>query len=159
MRTISRLIGAFAAALCLGAMAHPVSAAGAPAATALPPAGVPRVFQITPARIDPVTEPNIMLVGQNLTTTTQVLVGGRPAVTVEATGSTLLARLPEGLTSGSYPVQVVANGASSLAADPVVIDQASPAPSRSTMLAGGGLGALFLLVLRLARPRRYAWSR
>jgi IPT/TIG domain-containing protein len=153
MRFPLRSLAAPAIALALSALAHPVAAAGSPAA------GVPRVFQITPARVNPILEPNIMLVGQNLTASTQVLVGGRPAVTVEATGTTLLARLPEGLESGSYELQVVTNGASSVATDPVVIEPVSQGVSQSTMLAGGALAALFLLVLRLARPRRYAWSR
>ena len=153
MRFLPCLIAGPAIALGLTALAHPVAAAGSPAP------GVPRVFQITPARVNPVLEPNIMLVGQNLTASTQVLVGGRPAVTVEATGTTLLARLPEGLDSGSYQLQVVTDGASSVATDPVVIEPASQGLSRSTMLAGGGFAALFLLVLRLAQPRRYAWSR
>jgi hypothetical protein len=120
---------------------------------------MPRVFEISPAHVNPATEPNIMLVGQNLTPATRVLVGGRPAVTVEATGSTLLARLPDGLASGSYELKVVADGASSIASDPVIIDEVSTAPSRSTMLAGGAFAALFLLIARLATPRRYAWSR
>jgi hypothetical protein len=156
MRNLLRILAAPALALGLSVLAHPVAAAGAPALSAV---GTPRVFQFTPARINPVTEPNIMLVGQNLTTTTQVLIGGRPAVTVEATGSTLLARLPEGLSSGSYQLQVEGNGATSIASDPVIIDQGSTAPSRSTMLAGGAFAVLFLLVARLATPRRYAWSR
>src|SRR5689334_589799 len=79
MRTLLRLIAAPALAVCLSLPSHPVAAAGSTA-------HAPRVFQVTPARVNPVNEPNIMLVGQNLTPTTQVTVGGRPAVTVEATG-------------------------------------------------------------------------
>ena len=162
MSTLSRLLGAAAVAAGLaGLSALPAAAATrpAPAAPPAPATGIPRVFQINPPRINPVNEPNIMLVGQNLTASTRVLVGGRPATTVEATGYTLLARLPDGLPGGSYPLQVLGNGTSSIAPDPVVIDDAPTGLSQSTMLAGGGLAALFLLVMRLARSPRYAWSR
>lgn len=162
MSALRRLLGASTVALCLAALgAQPAAAATgtAPAVPSAPAPGTPRVFQITPPRVNPLTEPNIMLVGQNLTASTRVLVGGRPATTVEATGYTLLARLPEGLASGSYALQVVGNGTSSVAPDQVVVDDAPSGPSQMTLLAGGGFALLFLLVMRLGRTPRYSFTR
>jgi hypothetical protein len=161
MILVGRVLGAAAvSAVLLGLTGHPAAAATktAPAA-ASHSSGVPRVFQVTPPRVNLQTQPNIMLVGQNLTQTTQVLVGGRPATTVEATGSTLLAKLPEGLTGGSYSLQVVGNGASTTADDRLLVDDSLQGPSQMTMLTGGGLLALLLLVMRMGRNRTYSWSR
>lgn len=160
MSILLRPLGALAVAVCLAALGgQPATAATGPAPASAPVRGTPRVFQINPPHVNPVTEPNIMLVGQNLTSSTRVLVGGRPATTVEATGYTLLARLPEGLASGSYALQVVGNGTSSIADDQVVVDDAPRGPSQMTMLAGGGFAVLFLLVMRLGRTPRYSFTR
>ncbi|HYM49385.1 MAG TPA: IPT/TIG domain-containing protein [Candidatus Limnocylindrales bacterium] len=161
-----RVAGAAGIALALAVFApHPASAASRTAAHAPAPAppaarpGVPRVFQVNPATVNLQTQPNIMLVGQNLTPRTRVLVGGREATTVEATGYTLLAKLPDGLAGGSYPLEVVTDGVSSTASDPVVVEDTPPGMSQATMLTGGALVVLLVLVMRLARPRTYAWSR
>ena len=55
----------------------------------------PLVFQVNPAKVNPTTQTNIVIIGQHLSATTKVQVGGHPATTVEAPDpQTLLVKLP-----------------------------------------------------------------
>jgi hypothetical protein len=137
-----------AAEASAGHLARLPMAAGAPAPAAV---RAPRVFLVNPLRVNPQLESNIMITGQNLTPASRVLVGGHPATTVEATGYTLLAKLPDGLSSGSYPLEVVNDAGSAMATDPVIIDDGGQGPSQASMLLAGGLLILLILVMRLAR--------
>src|SRR2546429_531259 len=76
-------------------------AAPARAAAALPP----QIYQLNPVKVNPAVLPNIMILGQHLTPTTTVQVGGRPATTVQVPDANhLLMKLPENLAQGSYSV-------------------------------------------------------
>src|SRR5256714_4139318 len=66
----------------------------------------PQIYQVTPAKINPTTQPNIMILGQHLTPASTVQVGGRPATTVQATDtSPMLVNLPDNLAQGPKPTE------------------------------------------------------
>jgi hypothetical protein len=93
-----------------------------------------------------------MILGQHLTPSTTVQVGGRPATTVQVPDANhLLMKLPENLAQGAYSVAVTNEAGTTLASDQLVIDDPSQRPSTMMMLVGGGLLLLLLLVMRLAR--------
>src|SRR5436305_13309531 len=52
-------------------------AAPARAAAALPP----QIYQLNPVKVNPAVLPNLMILGQHLTPTTTVQLGGRPGTT------------------------------------------------------------------------------
>jgi hypothetical protein len=112
----------------------------------------PQIFQLTPVKVNPTVLPNVMILGQHLTPSTTVQVGGRPATTVQVPDANhLLMKLPENLAQGAYSVAVTNEGGTTLASDQLVIDDPSQRPSTMMMLVGGGLLLLLLLVMRLAR--------
>jgi hypothetical protein len=112
----------------------------------------PQVYQLTPLKVNPTVQPNIMILGQHLTPATTVQVGGRPATIVQVPDANhLLMKLPENLSQGTYGVQVTNEAGTVLAADKLMIDDSGSMPSTTLMLVGGGLLVLLLLVMRLAR--------
>jgi IPT/TIG domain len=112
----------------------------------------PQIYQLTPIKVNPTVQPNIMILGQHLTAATTVQVGGRPATTVQAPDAYhLLVKLPDNLSTGSYWVAVTNEGGTATASDELVIDDSGSMPSQMTMLAGGGFLILLVLVMRLAR--------
>jgi hypothetical protein len=136
--------------------AHAATAPARPAATPAPvrTAGVlpPQIYQLNPAKVNPTVLPNVMIVGQHLTPATTVQVGGRAATTVQVPDANhLLMKLPENLSQGSYPVSVTNEAGTAMSSDELVIDDPGLHPSTMTMLAGGGLLILLVLVMRLAR--------
>ncbi len=157
------IIGLTAAVACLASGTTAVSAAAktrpAPAhptppglARKNPVLAAPLVFQINPAKVDPIRQPNIIIIGQHLSATTRVMVGGRPATTVESPDNqTLLVRLPDALTSGSYEVDVTNEAGTAVADDQLVVDDSQRGPSSLVTVAGAGTLLLLLLVMRLAR--------
>jgi hypothetical protein len=112
----------------------------------------PRIYQVTPAKVNPVTQPNIMILGQHLTPTSTVQVGGRPATTVQASDTYhMLVRLPDNLAQGSYSIEVTNEAGSTTASDQLVVDDPGSGPSNMLLLSGDGLLLLLVLVMRLAR--------
>ena len=112
----------------------------------------PLIFQVNPAKLNPSKQPNIVIIGQHLSATSTVQVGGRPATTIESPDAqTLLVKLPDDLTRGSYQVAVSNEAGTVVADDQLVVDDSGTGPSTLTMVAGGGFLLLFLLVMRLAR--------
>jgi hypothetical protein len=131
------------------APARPTTPAAPPRATAALP---PQIFQLNPVKVNPAVLPNIMILGQHLTATTTVQVGGRPATTVEVPDANhLLMKLPENLAQGSYLVAVTNEAGTATASDQLVIDDTGTHPSTLMMLVGGGFILLLMLVMRLAR--------
>jgi hypothetical protein len=162
MAALRLLVGGVGAFVCLAASSLPVMAATKSASTPrptpagqarkLPPILPPVVFQVNPAKVNPTIQPNIVILGQHLSVTTRVQVGGRPATTVESADShTLLVKLPLDLAKGSYVIQVTNEAGSTTADDPLVVDDAGTGPSNLTTLAGAGCLLLLVLVMRLAR--------
>ena len=126
----------------------PKPAAPRPAPVSL----APQIYQLNPVKVNPTVLPNIMILGQHLTPTTTVQVGGRPATTVEVPDANhLLMKLPENLAQGSYLVAVTNEGGTATASDELVIDDTGTHPSTMMMLVGGGFLLLLVLVMRLAR--------
>src|SRR5438309_6184882 len=127
----------------------PKPAAPRPAPVSLAP---PQIYQLNPVKVNPTVLPNIMILGQHLTPTTTVQVGGRPATTVQVPDANhLLMKLPENLAQGSYSVAVTNEAGTALASDQLVIDDTGTQPSTLMMLVGGGFLLLLMLVMRLAR--------
>jgi hypothetical protein len=124
-----------------------------PAAPVRPAAALPpQIYQLNPIKVNPTVLPNIMIVGQHLTPATTVLVGGRPATTVQVPDANhLLMKLPENLTQGSYLVAVTNEAGTATSSDQLVIDGDAFHPTTMQLLAGGGFLLLLLLVMRLAR--------
>ena len=126
----------------------PKPAAPRPAPVSL----APQIYQLNPVKVNPTVLPNIMILGQHLTPTTTVQVGGRPATTVQVPDANhLLMKLPENLAQGSYLVAVTNEGGTATASDELVIDDTGTHPSTMMMLVGGGFLLLLVLVMRLAR--------
>ena len=130
----------------------------APARPATPPAplkataALPQIYQLSPLKVNPTVQPNIMILGQHLTPATTVQVGGRPATTVQVPDANhLLMKLPENLTQGTYLVAVTNEAGTTMATDALVIDDSGSQPSTLMMLVGGGVLLLLVLVMRLAR--------
>jgi hypothetical protein len=154
-----RLCGAGALALMTGAgLTLPVQAssrpaprvATSPAAKRPAPLQRPQIFEVNPTRVSRSHASNIMLVGQNLTPATRVLIGTHPATTVEADGFHLLASVPDDLSTGTYPIAVENDGGAATADSQLVVEPDSSL-DKTTMLIGGGFLALMALVMRLAR--------
>ena len=112
----------------------------------------PQIFQVTPAKVNPTTQPNIMILGQHLTPTSTVQVGGRPATTVQASDTYhMLVKLPDNLAQGSYSIEVTNEAGTATASDQLVVDDPGYQPSNMLLLTGAGLLILLVLVMRLAR--------
>ena len=131
-----------------------------PVATAKPVAPVPvraavlppKIYQVTPAKVNPITQPNIMILGQHLTAASTVQVGGRPATTVQASDTYhMLVKLPDNLAQGSYSIEVTNEAGTATATDQLVVDNPGYQPSNMLYLSGAGLLILLVLVMRLAR--------
>lgn len=151
--------GGTGAVLALALTGLPAFAATAPTprpATPAParplPVRPPVIYQVNPTKVNPTVQPNIMIIGSFLTSTTRVQVGGRPAVTVDVPDNYhLLAKLPDNLSKGTYGIQVTNEAGTAMASDALVIDTSSSDRSTLSMLVGGGLLALLVLLMRLAR--------
>ena len=123
--------------------------APAPARSAVLP---PQIYQVTPAKVNPTTQPNIMILGQHLTPASVVQVGGRLATTVQASDSYhMLVKLPDNLAQGSYSIEVTNEAGTATASDQLVVDDPGLQPSNLQMLTAAGLLILLVLVMRLAR--------
>ncbi|HEX9096277.1 MAG TPA: IPT/TIG domain-containing protein [Candidatus Dormibacteraeota bacterium] len=131
-----------------------------PAPTPRPPTPVrakptvlpPQIYQVTPAKVNPSTQPNIMILGQHLTAASTVQVGGRPATTVQATDTYhMLVKLPDNLAQGSYSIEVTNEAGTTTASDQLVVDDPGLQPTNMMYLGGAGLLILLVLVMRLAR--------
>ena len=130
----------------------PTPRAAAPRPAKAPAALAPQIYQLSPIKVNPTVQPNIMILGQHLTAATTVQVGGRPATTVQAPDAYhLLVKLPDNLSQGSYWVEVTNEGGTAMATDELVVDDSGSMPSNLQMLAGGGFLLLLVLVMRLAR--------
>jgi hypothetical protein len=155
MAAVRRLAAAGLASLMALALGLPAYAATKPTAPApVRATGVlpPQVYQLTPLKVNPTVQPNIMILGQHLTPATTVQVGGRPATIVQVPDANhLLMKLPENLSQGTYGVQVTNEAGTVLAADQLMVDDSGSMPSTTLMLVGGGVLVLLLLVMRLAR--------
>jgi ABC-type phosphate/phosphonate transport system substrate-binding protein len=164
MRLMLRLItGAAAALLCLAWGTAPVLAAAKTKVVVPPhvtPPGLarkaavlaPLVFQVNPAKVNPTTQTNIVIIGQHLSATTRVQVGGHPATTVEAPDpQTLLVKLPEDLAKGSYAVSVTNEAGTTVADQQLVVDDSGTGPNKLTTMAGVASLLVLVLVMRLAR--------
>jgi hypothetical protein len=102
-------------------------------------ASPPEIFEVNPAKVNPTTQPNIMILGQFLTPSSTVQVGGRPATTVQAPdGNHLLVKLPDNLSQGSYDVQVTNEAGTAVATDPLVVDGAGAQLGTLQYAAGAG---------------------
>jgi hypothetical protein len=158
MAAVRRLAaGSLASLMALVLMTLPAQAATRPTATPRPAAPVrvtllpPQVYQVSPLKVNPTVQPNIMILGQYLTPKTTVQIGGHLATTVEVPDANhLLMKLPDNLSQGSYGVEVTNEVGSVMASDKLVIDSGTM-PSTMMMLVGGGFLVLLLLVMRLAR--------
>ncbi len=156
-------IGGLATMLALAVTCLPAYAAtkrSVPAATPKPAAPIqarpavlpPQIYQVTPVKVNPTIQPNIMILGQHLTPTSTVQVGGRPATTVQASDTYhLLVKLPDNLAQGSYSIEVTNEAGTATASDQLVVDDPGSRPSNTLLLTGGGLLLLLVLVMRLAR--------
>lgn len=157
------VIGLTAALACLASGTTAVSAAAKTKPTPFhptPPAVVrknpvtaaPLVFQLNPVKVNPARQPNIVIIGQHLSATTRVVVGGRPATTVESPDNqTLLVKLPDDLVRGSYEVDVTNEAGTAVADEHLLVDDSQSGPSTMTTMAGAGFLLLLVLVMRLAR--------
>src|SRR5437763_10507536 len=122
-----------------------------PAVKKAPSVMPPQIYQLTPLKLNPTVQPNIMILGQYMTPATTAHVGGRPATTVQVPDANhLLVKLPDNLSQGTYLVEVTNEAGTVTASDPLVVDE-SPGPSNMMYLMGGGFLLLLVLVMRLAR--------
>jgi hypothetical protein len=127
---------------------RPVTPPMAVRAAVLPP----MVLEVNPLKVNPVLQPNIMILGQHLTPATTVRVGGYPATTVTALDAYhLLVKVPDNLTQGAYSIEVTNEGGTAVASDQLVIDGSGGGPSTLTILTCGGFVLLLLLIMRMAR--------
>jgi len=144
MQVVRRLM----AGVILGLLAIAVGSLSAEAATNAP---APTVIQISPARVNPVLQPNIMILGQHFTPTTMVLVGGLPATVITSPDAYhLLVKLPDNLGQGAYSVEVSNDAGTAWATDELIVDT-STKPNTLKILAASGFVALMLLVMRMSR--------
>ncbi len=151
MRLVQRLLGALTVALLVMTLGAAVAEASSKPVSTRPLPKAPQIFQVSPVRVNPRLQPNIMILGQNLTPTTQVEIGSHAAQTVDASdGYHLLAKLPPDLPQGSYSIQV-SNEAGTVTADDRLVVDGGEGPSNMAFLAGGAFLVLFVLVMRLAR--------
>jgi hypothetical protein len=141
-----------AATMLLGfALACTVTTAGAvDHPTAAIPRKTPKVFMVSPATINLKIQPNIVLIGQNLATTTRVVIGGRAATTIDAPDPNhLMVQVPPDLEDGTYLLQA-SNGDLSSTADAMLTVKAGTMLDQKTMLIVFGSIVLLLLAARLA---------
>lgn len=116
------------------------------------PAGPPQIYQVNPTKVNPTTQPNIMILGQHLTPSSTVEVGGRPATTVQAPDPNhLLVKLPDNLSQGSYQIQVTNEAGTAVADSPLQVDDPGTQFSTLQYAAGAGFLLFWVLVMRLAR--------
>jgi hypothetical protein len=116
------------------------------------PVAAPTVYHLSPSRINLHLQPNVMILGQNLTPDTLVAVGGRLATTLDGTDPNhLLVKLPGDLPTGTYQVEVKNHAGMTTAAESLVVEEPELVLNRKTMLLGAGFLALLMLVMRLAR--------
>lgn len=107
---------------------------------------------MNPTHVNPTVQPNIMILGQHLTPTTTVSVGGRTATTVQVPDANhLMVKLPDNLSHGSYMVEVSNAAGTAVASDPLVVDDDAAKLSTLQMIAIGGALILLVLLMRLAR--------
>src|SRR6266851_1227780 len=154
MTAVRRLAAAGLASLMALALGLPAYAATKPAATPVraTAALAPQIYQLSPLKVNPTIQPNIMILGQHLTPGSNVHVGGLPATTVQAPDSYhLLVKLPDNLAQGSYWVEVTNEAGTAMSTDRLVVDDSGTVPSTTLMLIGGGVLVLLFLVMRLAR--------
>jgi IPT/TIG domain len=112
----------------------------------------PQIYQVSPTKVNPTTQPNIMILGQHLTPTSTVEVGGRPATTVQAPDPNhLLVKLPADLGQGSYQIQVTNEAGTAIADAPLQVDDPGAQFSTLQYVAGAGFLLFLVLVMRLAR--------
>ena len=112
----------------------------------------PQIYQLSPIKVNPTVQPNIMILGQHLTAAATVQVGGRPATTVQASDTYhMLVKLPDNLAQGSYSIEVTNEAGTATATDQLVVDNPGYQPSNMLYLSGAGLLILLVLVMRLAR--------
>ncbi|HEY9288407.1 MAG TPA: IPT/TIG domain-containing protein [Candidatus Dormibacteraeota bacterium] len=116
------------------------------------PAAPPLIYQVNPTKVNPTTQPNIMILGQHLTPTSTVEVGGRPATTVQAPDPNhLLVKLPDNLPQGSYQIVVTNDAGTAVADAPLQVDDPGTQFSTLQIAAGAGFLLFLVLVMRLAR--------
>ena len=112
----------------------------------------PQIYQVSPIKVNPTVQPNIMILGQHLTPASTVQVGGRPATTVQAPDTYhLLVKLPDNLSTGSYSIEVTNEAGSATASDLLLVDDSGSQPTNLMLLSGAGFLVLLVLVMRLAR--------
>jgi hypothetical protein len=144
MKVVRRLM----AGVTLGLLAMAIGSLSAEAATNDSP---PTVIQISPLRVNPVLQPNIMILGQHLSATTTVMVGGFPATVVTAPDAYhLLVRLPDHLAQGVYSIEVMNEAGTAFASDDLIVDT-STKPNPLKILFASGFVALLLLVMKMSR--------
>ena len=116
------------------------------------PAAPPQIYQVNPTKVNPTTQPNIMILGQHLTPTSTVEVGGRPATTVQAPDPNhLLVKLPDNLAQGNYQIEVTNDAGTAVADAPLQVDDPGAQFSTLQIAAGAGFLLFLVLVMRLAR--------
>jgi hypothetical protein len=112
----------------------------------------PQIYQITPTKVNPTVQPNVMILGQHLSTSNTVAVGGRPATTIQAPDTNhLLVKLPDNLSHGSYTIEVTNEAGTAIASDPLVVDDGGGDLSTLQYVAIAGALILLVLLMRLAR--------
>src|ERR671922_2217937 len=142
------VLGAAASVFAVAITAEPVMAATTrkpvppkplPVAQPVRATARPLIFQINPAKVNPTVQPNIMILGQYLTPASTVQVGGRPATTVEMPDANhLLVRLPDNLSQGTYLIAVRNEAGTTIASDPLVVDNSGQQPKTMNYLMVGG---------------------
>jgi methionine-rich copper-binding protein CopC len=110
----------------------------------------PKVFMVSPATVNLKVQPNIVLIGQNLATSTRVVIGGRAATTIDAPDTNhLMVQVPADLEDGTYILQA-SNGDLSSTADEMLTVKAGTTIDQKSMLIVVGAIVLLLLAARLA---------
>lgn len=161
LRRFPQAVVAIVASLALATVpAYAATKKPAPTPKPTPPGQVkkapvpapPQIYQVNPTKVNPSTQPNIMILGQHLTATSTVEVGGRPATTVQAPDPNhLLVKLPDDLAQGSYQVEVTNEAGTAVADSPLQVDQPGAQFSTLQYAAGAGFVLFLVLVMRLAR--------
>ncbi len=115
----------------------------------------PKIFLVSPTKVNLKTQPNIVLTGQNLAATTRVVIGGRLATTIDAPDPNhLMVQVPADLEDGTYILQA-SNGDLSSTADEMLTVQAGTTLDQKTMLIVFGGVLLLLLAARLAKFKTF----
>lgn len=148
MKAVRLLAAAALLGLALAWTAVGVAAADHPTAALK---NAPKIFLVSPTKVNLKVQPNVVITGQNLASTTRVAVGGHPATTVEAPDSNhLLVQIPADLADGVYIIQASNGDAISTADQTLTVQAGSPLDQMNMLLLAGG-GLLVLLAARLAR--------